>query len=139
MYEFFPGSLLILLLVLFLVFWIFGIVIRKLLGVEKRKSFSYNHVNDRHKKLDWSVRIIFLILLLFSNYYTIYNKVIGTYWYIEPWFVLIIFILISELLRAFMEWKYAENKRDFIATIAELLFIITFLFLLIITDFLGLL
>lgn len=139
MVGFFPGALFILLLVLLVVFWIFGYVIRKLLGVERMKWFSYNHVNARHKKLDWSVRIIFIILFLISNYYTFTNESTGTYFRLTPWFVLIILLILSELLRAFMEWKYAENKRDYIATIAELLLGISVAILLILTDFFGLL
>ncbi|MEG0385593.1 MAG: DUF4181 domain-containing protein [Solibacillus sp.] len=134
----FPGAFIILLLVLFLVFWIFDVVIRKLLGADKRKSFSYNHVNSKHKKIDWSVRITFMILLLLSHYYTFYNNTFENYWYMEPWFVLISFFLVSDLLRAFMEWKYAENRKNFIATIAELLFGLSVILSLIMTDFFGL-
>ncbi|MEG0385769.1 MAG: DUF4181 domain-containing protein [Solibacillus sp.] len=76
---------------------------------------------------------------LFSNYYTFTNQSIGTYSHLIPWFVISIFLLLSELLRAFMEWKYAENKRDYIATITELLFGIGVALLLISTDFFGLL
>ena len=47
-------------LLLFLIAWalaisIFEFAVRKLLGVERKKWFSYNHVNDRHKKADWIV------------------------------------------------------------------------------------
>ncbi|WP_375200689.1 DUF4181 domain-containing protein [Bacillus sp. RS11] len=116
----------------------FGFVIRKLLGVERKKWFSYNHLNERHKKLDWLVRIFFVILLFISNYYTNYNDILGTYWYFETWFIIIVFLITSELLRTFMEWKYAENKKDFIATLSEMLFAISILFLTIVTDFFGL-
>ncbi|MGE7023623.1 DUF4181 domain-containing protein [Solibacillus cecembensis] len=132
------GTLLILLIVVVLVINIFGFVIRKLLGVERKKWFSYNHLNERHKKLDWLVRIFFIILLFISNFYTNYNDIFGAYWYSDTWFILICFIITSELLRVFMEWKYAENKKDFIATLAEMLFMISIVFLTIVTDFFGL-
>lgn len=103
------------------------------------KWFSNNYVNEIHKKLDWSVRIIFIILFLISNYYTFTNESTGTYFNLIPWFVLIILLILSELLRAFMEWKYAENKRDYIATIAELLLGISIVILLILTNFFSLL
>lgn len=138
MYEFSLRPLIFFLVVLFFVFWIFGIVIRKLLGVERKKWFSYNHVNKMHKKLDWGVRIFFLIFLLVTNLYTITNNLIGTYWFVEPWFIVFILITVSESLRAFMEWKYVENKRDFIATIAELLFAICVILVVIKTDLFGL-
>lgn len=132
------GTLLLFLIVVILVINFFGFVIRKLLGVERKKWFSYNHLNERHKKLDWLVRIFFVILLFISNYYTNYNDILGTYWYFETWFIIIVFLITSELLRTFMEWKYAENKKDFIATLSEMLFAISIIFLTIVTDFFGL-
>jgi len=126
------------LIVLVLVINIFGFVIRKLLGVERKKWFSYNHINERHKKLDWSVRIIFIGLCFISSYYMIDNDTLGIPWYFETWFILIVFLITSEMLRAFMEWRYAENKRDFVATIAEMVFMIIIVFLVITTGFFGL-
>ncbi|PIJ98734.1 DUF4181 domain-containing protein [Lysinibacillus sphaericus] len=55
-------------MVLVLVISIFGFVIRKLLGVERKKWFSYNHLNERHKKLDWSVRIFFISLFFLVQF-----------------------------------------------------------------------
>jgi len=132
------GPLMLFLIVLVLVINTFGFVIRKLLGVERTKWFSYNHINERHKKLDWSVRIIFLSLFLISSYYMIDNDTLGIPWYFEIWFILIVFLITSEMLRAFMEWKYAENKRDFVATIAEMIFMIFIVFFTITSDFFGL-
>ncbi|MED3804110.1 DUF4181 domain-containing protein [Lysinibacillus xylanilyticus] len=131
------GTLMLFLIVLVLVINIFGFVIRKLLGVERKKCFSYNHVNERHKKLDWSVRIIF-ILFFISSYYMIDDDTLGIPWYFETWFILIVFLITSEMLRAFMEWKYAENKKDFVATIVETVFMISIVFLVITTGFFGL-
>ncbi|MEY9972200.1 cation transport ATPase [Lysinibacillus sp. RC46] len=132
------GTFILFLITLVLVISIFGFAIRKLLGVERKKWFSYNHINERHKKLDWSVRIIFMSLFLISSYYMIGNDTLGIPWYFETWFILIVFFITSEILRAFMEWKYAENKRDFVATIAEMVLMISIGFLTITTDFFGL-
>ncbi|MFJ6210257.1 DUF4181 domain-containing protein [Lysinibacillus sp. NPDC092081] len=132
------GTLMLFLIVLVLVISTFEFVIRRLLGVERKKWFSYNHINERHKKLDWSVRIIFMILFLISSYQTIHYDKVGIFRYSEPWFIMIVFLIASEMLRAFMEWRYAENKRDFVATLAEMLFMISIVFLTIKTDFFGL-
>lgn len=67
------------------------------------------------------------------------NNKIKIPWYFKTSFIIIVFLIASELLRAFMEWKYAENKRDFVATIAEMMFMIGIVFLTITTDFFGLL
>ncbi|MFJ7183394.1 DUF4181 domain-containing protein [Lysinibacillus xylanilyticus] len=132
------GPLMLFLIVVVLVINIFGFFIRKLLGVKRKKWFSYNHINERHKKLDWSVRIIFIGLFFISSYYRIVNDTFGIPWYFETWFILIVFLITSEMLRAFMEWKYAVNKRDFVATIAEMVFMFSIVFLVITTGFFGL-
>jgi len=76
--------------------------------------------------------------LLISSYYTIFNETVEIAWYFQTWFIIIVFLVTSEMLRAFMEWTYAENKKDSIATIAEMMFMICILFLTIETDFFGL-
>ena len=128
MYDFELNKLIIILISLVLVLYIFNYIIRKLLGVETKKWFSYNHINERHKKLDWYVRIAFIILLIFFYFLTLSNTGIlnHQYLYLLPGISAFIFLIISELLRAFMEWKYAENKKAYIATIIELCFALCF-------------
>ena len=128
--------ILLFLIALFVTLSIFEFAVRKLLGVERRKWFSYNHVNERHKKVDWSVRIIFLILIFISTYYTFANE--ETVWYFESWFVIMIFLMASETLRAIMEWKYAEKKKAAAATILVMLFGASILLLTVATGFFGL-
>ena len=120
MYGFELNKLIVFLISLVLVLIIFNYTVRKLLGVDRKTWFSYNHINERHKKLDWTVRITFLIILFFIYLYTVSNIELITSWYFNPGFLVFIFLIISELLRAFMEWKYVENKKVFIATIIRL-------------------
>lgn len=42
------------------IIFIANIVLRKLLGVKKKSFFSYNHVNETHRKIDWGIRILML-------------------------------------------------------------------------------
>ena len=137
LYDFELNKLIVFFISLVLVLIIFNYTIRKLLGVDRKKWFSYNHINERHKKLDWYLRIAFIIILLFSYFYTVYNTELITYWYFNPGLIAIICLIISELLRAFMEWKYVENKKAFIATIIELCFAICIIILTITTNFFG--
>lgn len=100
-----------------LLFSVFNILMSKLLGVEKKKSFSYNHVNDLHKKLDWTLRIIYVLVMLFIL------AIISTQGTAMPMVFLIsaaIFLVISETIRAFKEWKYASNPKDYILTLSQL-------------------
>ena len=87
------GTLLLFLIVLVLVISIFGFVIRKLLGVERKKWFSYNHLNERHKKLDWSVLIFFISLFFISTVYMNNNDSFVVNRNFETWIILIAFII----------------------------------------------
>ncbi|MFE3574389.1 DUF4181 domain-containing protein [Lysinibacillus sp. NPDC059133] len=131
-------TLILFLIVLLLIIPLFGFVARKFLGAERKKWFSTDYLNERHKKLDLLVRLLFMTLVLISAYYTINNDTVEIAWYFETWFIIIVFLVSSEILRAFMEWKYAENRKDFVATIAEMMFMICIVFLTIKTDFFGL-
>ena len=130
------ATILLFLIALALAISIFEYAVRRLLGVERRKRFSYNHINERHKKADWTVRIVFLILIFISTYYTINNE--ETVWYFESWFIIFIFLMVSETLRAIMEWKYGENKKASAATILVMLFGASILLLTVTTGFFGL-
>lgn len=36
-------------------------VVRGRLGADKKKWFSYNHINEFHKKSDWTIRFVFIV------------------------------------------------------------------------------
>lgn len=137
MYESDLKNVLIFFISLALLLIIFNYTVRKLVGVGRKNPFSYHHINQRHKKLDWSVRIVFIIIVVFIHLFTEKNTKFEIPWYFQIWFITVIFLTVSELLRAFMEWKYAENKKAFLATILELLFVISIIILTITTNFFG--
>ena len=68
MYDFDLKNVLIFFISLALLLIIFNYTVRKLLGVGRKKPFSYHHMNQRHKKLDWSVRIVFIIIVRFFQF-----------------------------------------------------------------------
>ncbi|WP_097150927.1 DUF4181 domain-containing protein [Ureibacillus acetophenoni] len=90
----------------------------------KETRFSYNHVNDIHKKIDWAIRITSVIVIIASTYFRIYEEPLEFPWYFEIWFILIVFIVLSESVRAFMEWKYDTNPRTYILTLSEMVLLI---------------
>lgn len=114
--------------------FIFNSVVRKYLKVEKRKIFSYNHVNEKHKKVDWIIRISFIIILSITHFYIIRN-LNGAIWYFETWFLILVFIVVSEIVRAYMEWKYAENQKAYIFTVSQLIFIVVLLLIAFFSNF----
>ncbi|QDP40759.1 DUF4181 domain-containing protein [Radiobacillus deserti] len=113
---------------------LFNALMRKVLNVKRRKFFSYNHVNDRHKKLDWFIRIGFIGMVILSYPFTLqpYSN-----WFLQPWFLIFVFFIASETVRAIMEYKYAKNRRDYLYTLSSLLFVTVLLTILFSTQFFG--
>ncbi|MFJ8261244.1 DUF4181 domain-containing protein [Rummeliibacillus sp. NPDC094406] len=134
------GSIIILIFIaICVVFFAFDFFMRKLLKVENKKWFSYNHINHLHKIVDWAIRITFTVLILASTFYRINIDSTEIIWYLDVWFILTIFIIISESVRAFMEWKYETNRKTYILTISEMALMIVVLISIVKTNFFNLL
>ncbi|AKO93370.1 DUF4181 domain-containing protein [Priestia filamentosa] len=117
----------------------FNIIMRKWLKVERKKLFSYNHVNEKHKKIDWTMRMITIASILLGFIINMSRASTDWFWFLQSWVVLFIFIVVSETVRAVMEKKYAKNLNAYKLTISELLFVLILFFILFKTDFFGLL
>ncbi|WP_377892309.1 DUF4181 domain-containing protein [Alkalihalobacillus sp. R86527] len=59
---------------------------RRLLKVEKKKLFSNTYINETHKKVDRSLRIIILVSILLGFIISITRFPMKSVWYLEPWF-----------------------------------------------------
>ncbi|MFP7225971.1 DUF4181 domain-containing protein [Priestia filamentosa] len=128
------------LLAIVLLLWVsFNIIMRKWLKVERKKLFSYNHVNEKHKKIDWTMRMITIASILLGFIINMSRASTDWFWFLQSWVVLFIFIVVSETVRAVMEKKYAKNLNAYKLTISELLFVLILFFILFKTDFFGLL
>ncbi|MFP3728344.1 DUF4181 domain-containing protein [Priestia filamentosa] len=128
------------LLAIVLLLWVsFNIIMRKWLKVERKKLFSYNHVNEKHKKIDWTMRMITIASILLGFIINMSRASTDWFWFLQSWVVLFIFIVVSETVRAVMEKKYAKNPNAYKLTISELLFVLILFFILFKTDFFGLL
>ena len=112
--------------------------LRKWLHVEKRKLFSYHHVNDRHKNIEWIVRISFICLLLMGSLINVNRDPLHRIWFLETYILLIIFIIVTEVLRIIMEKRYAENKKDYIYSAIQLAIGLFFILLIVWTTIFGL-
>ena len=132
------SRILLLFVLLFIVLTLFNYVTRKLLHVERPRSFSYNYVNPTHKKIDWWLRGIFTVLFVIVFYIVTTTDDVANFWRFIIFGVVITFLFVTELLRAFMEWKHADNQRAFLATLIELAFVIIIVTLVMVTDFLSL-
>lgn len=118
---------------------LFNAIIRKWLKVEKPKAFSHNHVNDRHKKIDWTLRIFFIVLMIIGASVNAGRIGQEPYLFLQPWVLLFVLVFTSEIIRAVMERKYAENPNAYLSTIYQSAFILVLLIVLFSTGFFGIL
>ena len=124
--------------VLLLLMVLFNTIMRKWLKIENKKFFSYNHVNEKHKKIDWTIRITTIIVFFLGFIITIMRGPMDMIWFLQPWFILVVFIVVSDMVRAIMERKYAENPNAYKLTISQIIFSLILFFTLYKTDFFGL-
>ena len=114
-----------LIVTLSLIIFIFNWIIRKLLNVERLKLFSNNYVNDTHKKYDIRIRVISVIGYMIAAFYFFSDSSdigMNTAWYL--FIIGMVFLVVQELIRAYMEWKYLKGKNDYLFTLIQLIFII---------------
>ncbi|ASF39079.1 hypothetical protein CEH05_08110 [Halobacillus halophilus] len=116
----------------------FNVIISRWLKMERKKLFSYNHVNEKHEKIDWIIRVIAILSILLGYFINSTRGPTNWYWFLQPWFILAIFIVVSEVFRAFMEHKYAENPNAYKVTICNMVFTLILFFTLVKTEFWGL-
>ena len=121
-----------------LVIFLFNAAMRKLLNVKRKKLFSYHHLNENHKKIDWMIRITFLILIVVGGFYNTFTlgpeeKV----WYLESYSLLYAFVLVSETVRAVFEKRHSDNPNDYKFTLSQLTFLTITLLLIYTTEFFG--
>ncbi|MFD1031636.1 DUF4181 domain-containing protein [Metaplanococcus flavidus] len=95
------------------IIYLVDLFLRKLLGVEKRKLFKSRYVNDRHKKVDFYLRIAGAVFLVAALAYGYENGPL------YPIVATIGAALMSALYQAYMEKRYAENPGDHLYTILE--------------------
>lgn len=128
---------LLLILAIFLgCYVVFHLVLKKLLKVD-RKIFSNDYVNDGHKKLDRMIRLVVVGLMVIGFFVSVSESPIHSDWFLQPWFWLIMLVVLTEIVRAIMEWKYVENRNAYKFTAYQLLFIIILLLLFYVTNFFG--
>ncbi|KAB8130297.1 DUF4181 domain-containing protein [Gracilibacillus oryzae] len=131
-------KLLFLLAIILILWFSFTLIIRRWLNVERPKWSSYNHVNGKHKRIDWIIRIAAIFMLIAGYIINMSRDPANWYWFLQPWFILIIFIFAIQIVRAVMEQKYAQNPNAYKVTIGEIIFIFLLFFTLFQTDFFGL-
>ncbi|MCC5804088.1 DUF4181 domain-containing protein [Rossellomorea vietnamensis] len=110
-------KIMLILMIYLLLMYTFHRGISSWLGVGKRKIFSHDIINEHHEKADTIHRKI-MIVALFSC--LIIDIIFDfEHWYQNPYTYMMLLLISGSLLKAYMEWKYVEDKRECTYTILE--------------------
>ncbi|MED1411006.1 MULTISPECIES: DUF4181 domain-containing protein [Bacillus] len=96
--------------------------LRKKLNMKKRRLFGYKHVNSLHKKLEIGLIIIYIIASCYYMFKFENSKMA---------YAIFIYLGITWILRAWMEWKYDRESKEYLLSIMGLvayIFMISILF-----------
>ena len=96
------------------VIFIVNAILRKLLGVKRKSLFSYNHINETHRKIDWGIRLFMLSGILLSAIFAFES------FHFYMLLIFLIFGAVQEIVRAAIEKKHAENPKDYLFTLIQL-------------------
>ncbi|WP_339148819.1 MULTISPECIES: DUF4181 domain-containing protein [unclassified Sutcliffiella] len=83
----------------------------------KKEFFSYNHINDLHRKVDWAMRIIIMIVNITLVGMILYENISIS----VVVFGLVVLIIGDRFVQAFFEWKYSDNPKEAILTLSDML------------------
>ena len=90
------------------------------LTVKKKKLFSNDYVNDKHKKIDRMIRISFVFFVIIVCIINISRQSLNSLGPLQIQILLSASIIASEIVRILMEKRYSENKNDYIFTAIHL-------------------
>ncbi|XXM74437.1 DUF4181 domain-containing protein [Lysinibacillus sphaericus] len=114
-------------LIVFIVFVLISFVkyiLRKVFHIKKvkRKVFSYNLINEMHRKIDKWIRLVSTITLISLSCLMIYESKQYVALYIIG---VVSFLLLDYLVRAYFEWKHSESPKQAVLTVSEMLLMVT--------------
>ncbi|WP_421385220.1 DUF4181 domain-containing protein [Bacillus salacetis] len=112
-------------------------VLRKWLNVERKPLFSYNHINEKHKKTDWIIRISSVVLIFAGFIINVSLAPSEQIWFLQTHYILFGFIIASETARAVYEKKYLPDQNDYLFTTIQMVFVTALLLTAFMTDFYG--
>lgn len=135
--DIFLGKLIIAVVLLLSVFYLLDVLLRRYLKLEKVNFFENNYVNDKHQKIDWTLRFMLVFgYLVMAIIMSSGEKTTTTFFFIFVSYSLLNAIVL-ELVRAYMQKKYAENKNEYIPTLIQLGLLIIVVPTLLYTKFFG--
>jgi lipoprotein signal peptidase len=117
---------LLIVITVFALISIIKLILRKVLHLKKvkRKVFSYNLINERHREIDKWIRLVSVITLIGLSWGVIEDKS-NMFLYVIGMTIL---LMVDYLVRAYFEWKHSEYPKQAILTMAEMLIMVTAIF-----------
>ncbi|MBW3111652.1 DUF4181 domain-containing protein [Bacillus sp. MCCB 382] len=98
-------------------------VLRKFLKLKKikRNPFSYNHINETHRKVDKWVRVFTALTVMTLAVLMINNRDFTNVYLLG----VVVLFAVDYSVRAFFELRYSEYPKQAILTIAEMVLMLT--------------
>ncbi|WP_432355473.1 DUF4181 domain-containing protein [Sporosarcina sp. A2] len=119
-------------------FYVTEKIFRRLLGVDSKVALVTRSVNDNHRKIDWPLRAVFIIVLLFLAVIFASDNYTPLLWFYTSLIYLLVSNVTLELIRAYMQKKYSEQKNEYKVTLIQLVLSISLVIIIITTRFFGL-
>lgn len=135
--EHFYFKLIALLAVFYIVLYSTEYVARKVLKTERKKFWSNQYVNDKHRQIGWILKGIFMVGLVVLGIIFLSRESAMENWFILYLSYMLFTTIVIELARAYMEKKYAQSKNQYIVTLIEMAVLSGFLLSIIMTNLFG--
>ena len=135
--DHFYFKLIALLAVFYIVLYSTEYVARKALKTERKKFWSNQYVNDKHRQIEWTLKGILMVGLVVLGIIYLSRESTMETWFIPYLSYMLFTTIVTELARAYMEKKYAQSKNQYIVTLIEMAVLSGFLLSIIITNLFG--
>ena len=119
--SFFLRLLIIIVMYIFLVS-LFHRVTSRWLGMEKRKFFSHDTINDQHEKGDKLIGYLAVVTMIAGFIFHVMTNFEYEHWYSKPYSIIIFFFIARQFLKFYMERKWIGDKRESIYSLFEAVF-----------------
>lgn len=120
-------DLIIYLLIFIVLIYVFDRIMIRVLGIPKTEKKLYDHAKMAHRKVDWILRLVFIIMIILGAIININRDPLPAIFILEPFSLLFILIYVSELCKAYFQWKYERERNTYKASLYRLLLVTIFL------------
>ncbi|WJY28362.1 MULTISPECIES: DUF4181 domain-containing protein [Sporosarcina] len=122
------------LLFFFLTIWL----VRKLFKVKTPFRWVAHSVNDRHRRIDWTLRAVFIFLLIGLAVWLAASDYSTVTWLYVYFLYVTLSNVILESIRGYMQKKYSEDPAEYKVTFVQTALMVLIGVVLLTTRFFGL-